>query len=1015
MKTTFISYAILSKSGIIIFIALSVIQCQKESSSYPVGKEIDISIINDSVYRADSIKLASVFENTWPYRYSQKYDSILSLAQFSKGLAEKCFEYKPDSFAHEMIWLTTGLEGFALANTGKIEEGLPIAAKWLNEYIEKRGADQLATELMVSIGMIYAKMGDYQMAIEYNLRDIGLLPKAFNNQNHPYYGGLNQNVAYLYEQIRDWDKSLEYYWKAYDNWVVTDPDGRTWILYNLCRVFLIKDDKISAERMMERIKIVAYESKKVHDIYFYYFVAGLVKMAQGNYEEARLMLQKSLAQSNLIPPEDLSSPFYRHLESLQELGNLELKTKNYKRAIDYFKEKLEFFRSKLGNNNPIEYQITHQIGKAYAAYGDYPKAMEWYQDAIHNIDPSISETKTWQNPLPLQTAPQAELLQILAEKASAAYQWYTQQHKKEIGELAAETFETAFALMDRLASGHQYQSSQIAIANWTRSAFEQALAFYKNEYNQTGDQAWANRIINILEKSKYISLQQALRREKSLTSLNVPLSLLEKERKVKTMISYYETKRFEETRDSGQLSASRLVYLEDRLESLRQSRDSIEEVFKDNIPEYYRLTRQTSHSSLTAIQKKLSTSSDALLEFFAGDSTIYAILITPTNFNIHAQKIDSSFYNLLESVSSLLINKSTPNNLKKENEFTTFIASARILYRQLVDSVIPPNKDIQNLIIIPDGPLGNLPFHVLLEQDPDPEVLATENWRDLSYLLKTKYIHYEYSTALLFNNPTRQRHKQFYAGFAPTFSGQPIAARGVDSAVLFRAFPVWRGGAIPDLKNNRPEVRAVADLTGGQSFLANAATEQTFKQYAPDCGVVHLATHACTDDIDPLYSQILFAQTPGDTAEDGSLHAYELYNMRLDADLAVLSACQTGAGKVQRGEGIMSLSRAFKYAGCPNIVMSLWNADDAVSREIMVRFFINLKAGIGKTKALCQAQRDFLNDATLEEAHPSRWATFVMVGDDAPVTFSSGKWLIALVTLGMAGLILYFFFFRQRV
>jgi CHAT domain-containing protein len=160
--------------------------------------------------------------------------------------------------------------------------------------------------------------------------------------------------------------------------------------------------------------------------------------------------------------------------------------------------------------------------------------------------------------------------------------------------------------------------------------------------------------------------------------------------------------------------------------------------------------------------------------------------------------------------------------------------------------------------------------------------------------------------------------------------------------------------------------------------------------------------HALTNDTDPLYSQLVFTQNPADTVEDNSLHAYELYNMRLDANLAVLSACNTGAGKLVRGEGIMSLSRAFKFAGCPNILMSLWSVNDASAKDIVVDFHQNLKNGKGKATALQAAQLHFLGSANEANTHPFFWATFVPVGDDEPVGDSNFPWWTLLILLPLA-------------
>ena len=123
----------------------------------------------------------------------------------------------------------------------------------------------------------------------------------------------------------------------------------------------------------------------------------------------------------------------------------------------------------------------------------------------------------------------------------------------------------------------------------------------------------------------------------------------------------------------------------------------------------------------------------------------------------------------------------------------------------------------------------------------------------------------------------------------------------------------------------------------GKFNFDDEASEENFKQLAPQYNVLHLATHAITNDLLPSYSKLLLSKNDLGK-EDGILYAYELYNLRINADLVVLSACNTGYGKINQGEGVMSLSRGFAYAGCPNLVTSLWAASDQSSANIIKKF-----------------------------------------------------------------------------
>jgi len=213
-------------------------------------------------------------------------------------------------------------------------------------------------------------------------------------------------------------------------------------------------------------------------------------------------------------------------------------------------------------------------------------------------------------------------------------------------------------------------------------------------------------------------------------------------------------------------------------------------------------------------------------------------------------------------------------------------------------------------------------------------------------------------------------------------------------------FPLISRDGVDSLQFNRVEVLECAEIFEGQPYIEGQAREYAFKQNAADAGILHLAMHAFLDDVNPLYSRLAFnLEGEGKEGEDELLYAYELYNTRLNADLAILSACNTGAGRVAKGEGVMSLSHAFKYAGCPNVVLNYWPANDKSAKDLVVSFARHLKDGKGKSEALNEARKAYLQSAAPSDAHPYFWGGLTLIGDDEPVMASSGNkgWIIGLV------------------
>ncbi|MBN1781762.1 CHAT domain-containing protein [bacterium] len=211
------------------------------------------------------------------------------------------------------------------------------------------------------------------------------------------------------------------------------------------------------------------------------------------------------------------------------------------------------------------------------------------------------------------------------------------------------------------------------------------------------------------------------------------------------------------------------------------------------------------------------------------------------------------------------------------------------------------------------------------------------------------------------------------------------------------------------------EVSNVADLYDGRAFIRESASESAFKTHAGDARIIHLATHAVVDNGNPMESKLVFN---ADTAngEDGFLNAYELYHLQLNADLAVLSACNTGYGKMLRGEGIMSLARGFMAAGCPSVIMSLWPVDDQATQELMTVFYRNLANGMDKDEALRRAKLDYIQHGDSLRTGPFFWAGMLHIGQPGPLpNHGHLKMLVMYVAAGLLLTAVIFILRRKKI
>jgi CHAT domain-containing protein len=301
-------------------------------------------------------------------------------------------------------------------------------------------------------------------------------------------------------------------------------------------------------------------------------------------------------------------------------------------------------------------------------------------------------------------------------------------------------------------------------------------------------------------------------------------------------------------------------------------------------------------------------------------------------------------------------------------------SAARLLFRLLLAPVVGELGGLRRLVIVPDGLLYYLPFDALVGHPrrvlEDFAIAYAPSATAYSLMVRAK--REQHRTAgrelLAFGDP------QFRAG------GRRSNAEG---PALVRSIYRSTGFTFPPLPNSRTEVAGIASLfpEGQQkTYLGASATKSSlFSEKLDSYRRLHFATHAMLDERTP--AQCGIALTPdGSKDDDGILRMNEIVEMKLNADLVVLSACQSGLGKLVRGEGMIGLTRAFLYAGAGSVVVSLWKVDDLATSVFMQKFYKRMQEGAGIPAALRQAKLDMMGSGVPAYRNPYYWAPFVVTG-----------------------------------
>lgn len=395
------------------------------------------------------------------------------------------------------------------------------------------------------------------------------------------------------------------------------------------------------------------------------------------------------------------------------------------------------------------------------------------------------------------------------------------------------------------------------------------------------------------------------------------------------------------------------------LQEITQIRDSYYERIENKYPLFETLRVQSSNIQISMIQESL-TDDQLIIEYFTGIDHTYAILLDKASIEI---------FKLAENdVIDSLIQRQRENTVAQNLE--DFNKVSFLLYKTLfskIDSYISATPDAsKRVVIVPDGSISYVSF----------PSLCTDSLSS-SYLMEKYAISYEPSAlvATLRKKPTSSAFNLL--GVAPDF------AFTNDGSLPAAGLEVVRDTLKP-LPGVIKEVNLISDVIDGDLYTGETATEYAFKSKAANYGTIHLATHAIVDNENPAHSKLFF-DTRSDEIDDGELNAYEIYNLDLNAQLVTLSACNTGFGKIRKGEGVMSLSHAFAYAGVPATVVSLWPASDKSTPELMKYFYENLKNGQSKDVALNNARKQYLTTAQGKARHPFYWGGFVLIGDNKPI------------------------------
>lgn len=695
---------------------------------------------------------------------------------------------------------------------------------------------------------------------------------------------------------------------------------------------------------------------------------------QQQFAEATTMYNRALAELAGYPEiNELRATLYSNLSLMYG------KTGKFDQSVEAAQQALRLYENNLGKRHYRSVKVYSNLGIAYESLEDYKKAYAAARKAILCLAPDWEPKADYDLP-PIETFNYTLLFISKITEAGAYLEELYEDDKSKI-DYIKEAYNhynwalDAIDLMRRdLASADAEYSFQIY--KHLPQCYEFALHAAWLLYQDAKDEKYLQEAFSCMEKRKSSLLYASLQGREALHFGGIPTEVLQKEQHLKLRYSNARRNLLE-----AHVTGDALL----RLRQIQSEADVDYKAFlrtlEKDYPDYYEIQYARTAPAIKSIQAYLAKTETTLLEFHINsvdENALYVLRLTGSEKGLVRTILDEKEK---ETIAYLLDKAHDPQQTiamgNDEQYFKQFLGASRKVYEALLDSVLQPTD--KNLLIVPADELYYIPFEMLLEKPAPPS--RGVNYSIQPWLIQDRGVRYAFSTALLLHEQHRPSASKSFAGFAPMFS-QNVGLPGQR--------------ALSRLRFANAEVKAINAILGGQLFLDEQANKETLRAAAKDFNIMHLASHAVTEKEDPLHSYIAL----GDKER---LFAYELYDWQINSDLAVLSACNTGVGELASGEGVMSMARAFRYAGCPNLLVSLWQVDDESTRILMERFYHHLNEGKAKHEALRMAKLDYL--AAKHKTHPYFWAPFILLSGDAPEpTPYSNWWWWAAAALGVVGI-----------
>jgi CHAT domain-containing protein/tetratricopeptide (TPR) repeat protein len=902
-------------------------------------------------------------------------------------------------------------QGESFYNRGDFKQAINYYKKALF-LAQRNGLIEEEINILIRIGNIYWYTRNYSKSIDSYLQALNLAREKRKGQHEVI---CLRNIGLTYWKLNDIQKAIYYYQKAFEvAREIGDKKRQARCLNNLAFIFRSRGEYIKALDCLEEALDIfrslnndygtlkclnslgvlywylGYYTKAVD---YYKQALNLARKLQERKEEGKILNNLGIIHRHL---NDYKQAFHYYKLALKiakehtnkrevgryknNIGNLYFDKGDYNKALSYYRESYEL--SKEVNDQINLVNLTCNLGLTYAQLHDYPKAIEYSKMALALSKETGQFNVMWE-----------------------AYFDLAQAYEKQDNfELALKNYEKAIEVVESLRSRIQISDYKAGFLRDKIEAYHGMINLLFKLYKLNPSFEYIKKAFNFAERAKARAFLDSLAESQVEIGKGIDPLLRKQEKEITRAISriYTQLVNSNPTKEERKRMLAELDNLENELEEIKRK-------IIQKSPAYASL-KYPEPIILEETQTKLLDEKSVFLEYSLGKENSYLFVVTKNDIKMYAlpsqKKIEKKVYNYLQFIS-----QPSPQKEKIKKGYNAG-------YQLFKTLILPAFQEINNkekLYVIPDGILYYLPFETLIMKNKGKKV---------KFLIEKYEIAYAPSTSVLREIISRgreeEKNKRSLIAFGDPVFGKAEITGDKTQFIIRRGLYSEAGFKFNRLKFSGIEVNKISALFPKEKkdiFLRERAKEEIVKfRDLRKYKIIHFATHGFIDDIRPSRSAVILT-LDNDPKEDGFLQMREIFNLDLNADLVTLSACQTGLGKLIKGEGIVGLNRAFFYAGASSVLMSLWTVNDHAGAQFMERFYYHLKNAKPKAKALRKVKLEMIRSKT-SLSHPYYWAGFILSGESESKIINSSffnifYYILQISLLSIAFLFVFLFFKKK--